>query len=135
MRAVMPSFVKKGSSDGGQRGEAVERHRGEVVVLEVEVRPEVDELPERRARHPRAPLRGLRGHDVVMLPEAVESEGGGKDEKDRNGVEPQEARGPAEKADRRGRETCRAMAARRSPRIRRWSVSGYVAVSVRAARK
>src|ERR1035441_3729404 len=61
---------EKGLERGTQRRQAVERHGGEVVVLEVQVRPEIDELPERRARHPGAPFRGLAGHDVVMLPEA-----------------------------------------------------------------
>src|SRR5450759_4489535 len=99
---------EEGLERGVQRGQAVERHGGEVVVLEVQVRPEIDELPERRARHPRAPLRGFAGHDVVMLPEAVEGERGREDEKHGHGVEPQEARGPAEKADRRHRQKVQA---------------------------
>src|SRR5664279_3577702 len=105
VRARRDALRREEGLEGGiQGGEAVEGHGRKVVMLEVEVRPEVDELPERRAGHPRAPLGGLEGHDVVVLPEAVESERRGKDEKDRNGVEPEKARGAAEKADRRGRE-------------------------------
>src|SRR5512140_824220 len=99
---------EEGLEGGVQGGKAVEGNGRKVMVLEVEVRPEVDELPERRARHPRAPLRGLFGHDVVVLPEAVEGERGREDEQDRNGVQPQESRGAAEKADRRGGEEVQA---------------------------
>src|SRR5664280_1726648 len=99
---------EKGLERGAQRRQAVERHGGEVVVLEVQVRPEIDELPERRARHPRAPFRGLAGHDVVMLPEAVEGERGREDEEHGHRIKPQEARGPAEKADRRRRQKVQA---------------------------
>ena len=70
-----------------QLGQPVERHAGVVVVLEMVVRVEEREVPEPVAAHQRAPLRRIGGIDVVMLPEAIEREGDGEDEEDRDDVQ------------------------------------------------
>ena len=69
-----------------QRRQAVERHAGEIVVLEVIVRVEEREIPEPVAAHQRAPLRGIGRIDVVVLAEPVQREGDREDEEDREQV-------------------------------------------------
>ena len=69
-----------------QRRQPVERHAGEVVVLEMVVRVEECEVPEPVAAHQRAPLRRIGGVDVVVLAEAVQRERDREDEEDREKV-------------------------------------------------
>ena len=66
-----------------QRGQVVHRNAREVVVLDVVVGAQEDAVPQQGARpHERAPVGGIVGVDVVVLPEAVERERDGKHQED-----------------------------------------------------
>src|SRR5438093_713968 len=69
-----------------ERRQAIERHPGEVVVLDVIVRVEKREIPEPVPPHERAPLRGIARIDVVVLSEPVQRERDREDEEDRDNV-------------------------------------------------
>ena len=75
-----------------QRRQPVERHAGEIVMLEVIVGVQEREVPKPVAAHQRAPFRGVVGIDVVVLPQTVQREGDREDEEDRKNVGPQGGR-------------------------------------------
>ena len=80
-----------------QRRQPVERHAGEIVMLEMVVGIQEREIPEPVAAHQRAPFRRIVRIDVVVLPETVQRERDRKHEEHRDDIRAQRRGAPGER--------------------------------------
>src|SRR5712691_667791 len=87
--------VEEGAQSEVQPAQIVERDRREVVVLEVIGGEEVPEVPPARGLQHRAPLGRILRPDRVVLPESVQREGDGEDQKVRDQIDAGENTGAA----------------------------------------
>lgn len=86
-----PLLPQKWLEQTAQFGKVVKRDTGKIVMLKMVIRPQVGEIPKPARFHQRAPLCGIVGVDIVMLPEAIESERDGKHDKYGHQIQPEGA--------------------------------------------
>ncbi len=82
-----------------QRRQPVERHAGEIVMLEMVVGVQKRKIPEPVPAHQRAPFRGVVGIDVVVLAEAIQRKRDRKHEEHGDDVGAQRRRAAGERPD------------------------------------